>query len=215
MERTASLLSFSSRSSSSASTNRNNEPLLPFAETAMEAKPVRGLSIFGRGFYRRILIWTVASMILVSLALFKTGDGIATETFAQPATATKYSPPQPTIIGNEDGGPVLVIVEGKNKNNQDKPSEKVDEGKKELIESKKPEETSTEGEKKQGSSDQDQEKIIKEEQGKSTEQEKEKDDQKSQLSTDDKDELSAEEDADNQKMWDEDIKKMPWLRFPQ
>ncbi|KAM0483278.1 hypothetical protein ACHAPX_002728 [Trichoderma viride] len=214
MERTASLLSFSSRSSSSASTNRNNEPLLPFAETAMEAKPVRGLSIFGRGFYRRILIWTVASMILVSLALFKTGDGIATETFAQPATATKYSPPQPTIIGNEDGGPVLVIVEGKNKNNQDKPSEKVDEGKKELIESKKPEETSTEGEKKQGSSDQDQEKIIKEEQGKSTEQEKEKDDQKSQLSTDDKDELSAEEDADNQKMWDEDIKKMPWLRFP-
>lgn len=214
MERTASLLSFSSRSSSSASTNRNNEPLLPYAESAMETKPVRGLSIFGRGFYRRILIWTVASMILVSLALFKAGDGIATETFAQPATATKYPPPQPTIIGNEDGGPVLVIVEGKNKDNQDKTSETVDDVKEEPTESKKPEETPTEGEKKEGS-DQDQEKIIKEEQGKTTEREKEKDDQKSQLSTDDdKDELSAEEDAQNQKMWDEDIKKMPWLQFP-
>lgn len=153
-------------------------------------------------------------MILVSLALFKTGDGIATETFAQPDTA-KYSPPQPTIIGNEDGGPVLVIVEGKNKDKQDKPSEKVDEEEKTPTESKKPEETSTEAEKKVGAGDQDQEKIIKEQQGETAEQGKEKDDQKSQLSIDDKDELSAEEDAENQKMWDEDIKKMPWLKFPQ
>lgn len=191
---------------------------MPYAENAMETKPVRGLSIFGRGFYRRILIWTVASMILVSLALFKAGDGIVTEAssrFAQPTTATKYSPSQPTIIGNEDGGPVLVIVEGKNKDNQDKPSEKVDEGKKESTESKKPEETPTEGEKKEGGSDQDQEKIIKEEQEKTTELEKEKDGQKSQLSMDDKDELSAEEDAESQRKWDEDVKKMPWLQFPQ
>jgi hypothetical protein len=184
----------------------------------METKPVRGLSIFGRGFYRRILIWTVASLILVSLALFKAGDGIVTETgsrFTQPATATKYSPPKPTIIGNEDGGPVLVIVEGKNKDNQDKPSEKVDEGKKESAESKKPEETPTEGDKKEGGNNQDQEKTIKEEQEKPAEQEKGNDDQKSPLPMDDKDELSAEEDAENQKMWDEDIKKMPWLQFPQ
>lgn len=153
-------------------------------------------------------------MILVSLALFKTGDGIATETFAQPDTA-KYSPPQPTIIGNEDGGPVLVIVGGKNKDNQDKPPEKVDEEKKAPTESKKPEETPTEGEKKVGDSDQEKEKIIKEQQGETAEQEKEKNDQKSQLLIDDKDELSAEEDAENQKMWDEDVKKTPWLKFPQ
>lgn len=158
-------------------------------------------------------------MILVSLALFKAGDGIVTEAssrFAQPATATKYSPPQPTIIGNEDGGPVLVIVEGKNKDKQEKPSEKpsekVDEGKNESTESKKPEETPKEGEKQEGGSDQDQEKIIKEEQAKTTEQEKEKDGQKN---TGEKDELSAEEDAENQRKWDEDIKKMPWLQFPQ
>lgn len=218
MERTASLLSFSSRSSSHSSTNRNNEPLLPYAENVMDTKPIRGLSIFGRGFYRRILIWTVASMILVSLALFKAGDGIVTEAssrIAQPATATKYSPPQPTIIGNEDGGPVLVIVEGKNKDKQGKPSEKVDQGKKEFTASNRPEETQTEGEKKEGGTGQDQEKIFKEEQAKTTEQEKEKDGQGVQLPMGDKDELSAEEDAENQKKWDEDVKKMPWLQFPQ
>lgn len=157
-------------------------------------------------------------MILVSLALFKTGDGIITEAssrFTQPATETKYSPPQPTIIGNEDGGPVLVIVEGKNKDNQDKPSETVDEGKKESTEAKKPDKTPAAGEKKEKGSDQDKEKIIKEEQAKTTEQEKEKNDQKSPLHTDNKDELSAEEDAENQRKWDEDIKKMPWLQFPQ
>lgn len=221
MERTASLLSFSSRSSSHASTNRNNDPLLPYAENVSEMKPIRGPSIFGRFLYRRILLWTVVSLVLVSFALFKASDGVVTEAgssrYVQPytvATTTKSLTPQPTIIGNEDGGPVLVIVDGgshKNKESQNKPGEKTEEGKTESSDDKKPaeEEKKKEEEEKKKAEE---EKKKEEEKEKLAEQDKEKDNQKSQAPID---ELSAEEDAEAQKKWDEDLKKMPWLIFPQ
>ncbi|UKZ77956.1 hypothetical protein TrVFT333_005690 [Trichoderma virens FT-333] len=199
MERTASLLSFSSRSSSDASTNRN-DPLLPYAESLLEKKSARGQSVIGRGLYRRILIWTVVSMIIVSIALFKTGDGIVPGSrFAQPSetpSVAKPLPAQPTIIGNEDGGPVLVIVD------KDKGNGKTDGGKTESGEVKKP---ADEAKKPEGDGNKD---------GEKAEQEKGKDGQQKQVPIDDKDELSAQEDAEAQKKWDEDLKKMPWLKFP-
>ncbi|KAL7950384.1 hypothetical protein V8C42DRAFT_118294 [Trichoderma barbatum] len=207
MERTASLLSFSSRSSSDASTNRNDS-LLPYAENLLEKKSARGQSVFGRCLYRRILIWTVVSMIIVSFALFKTSDGIvpnAGSRFVQPSAAPSPAPAQPTIIGNEDGGPVLVIVDKQSHQDKgdQKSEEKPDDGKTESGEAKKP---ADEEKKTEGDSNKDGEKIG--------EQEKGKDGQKTQVPIDDKDELSAEEDAEAQKKWDEDLKKMPWLRFP-
>ncbi|KAH6610780.1 hypothetical protein Trco_000800 [Trichoderma cornu-damae] len=209
MERTASLLSFSSRSSSHASTNRNNEPLLPYAENVLEKRPARGQSIFGRCLARRILMWTVASLVVVSFVLFKAGDGTV-----QPgtiSTVAKPPLPQPTIIGNEDGGPVLVIVDGesrKGKENKNKPGGKTDQG--------KAESTPAGGEKKkeEGDDKKDEENKKEEGQEKATEQEKGKDDQKGQVPLDGNDELSAEEDAEAQKKWEEELKKMPWLRFP-
>ncbi|KAM6487898.1 hypothetical protein HDV62DRAFT_4455 [Trichoderma sp. SZMC 28011] len=226
MERTASLLSFSSRSSSDASTNRN-DPLLPYAESLLEKKAARGQSVFGRGLYRRILIWTVISMIIVSFALFKTGDGIVADAgsrFTQPSTTPstgKVAPAQPTIIGNEDGGPVLVIVD-KEKEAKEKEAKEKEAKEKEAKEKgdAKPEEKK-EGEKAESSQDKkpaDEEKKPDEggnkDGDKTTEQDKGKDGQQKQVPVDDKDELSAEEDAEAQKKWDEDLKKMPWLKFP-
>lgn len=188
----------------------------------MEKKAARGQSVFGRGLYRRILIWTVISMIIVSFALFKTGDGIVADAgsrFTQPSTAPstgKAAPAQPTIIGNEDGGPVLVIVD---KEKEAKEKEAKEKEAKEKGDAK-PEEKK-EGEKAEPSQDKkpaDEEKKPEEggnkDGDKTTEQDKGKDGQQKQVPVDDKDELSAEEDAEAQKKWDEDLKKMPWLKFP-
>ncbi|KAH0498927.1 hypothetical protein TgHK011_006153 [Trichoderma gracile] len=205
MERTASLLSFSSRSSSHDSTNRNNDPLLPYAENVFDKKALRGHSIFRRCLYRRVLIWTVVSMILVSFALFTAGDGMVSSTGSGVGQPPAAKPPlaQPTIIGNEDGGPVLVIVDKDKEMQKEKNGQKTDKAAEEKTEPSG--ENKVEGD---GNKDEKKEEGKEE---KATEQGKE--DQKIQAPLETEDELSAEEDAAALKKWDEDLKKMPWLRF--
>lgn len=70
MERTPSILSTSSRSSSRASDSRNSEPLLPYSE-----KPViKVRSLLGHCLYRRVFIWTVVSLVLAAIVLFRHND---------------------------------------------------------------------------------------------------------------------------------------------
>jgi hypothetical protein len=148
-------------------------------------------------------------MILVSFALFKAGDGMVSSAgsgVVQPGAKPPLA--QPTIIGNEDGGPILVIVDKdkemqKEKNNQ-KPDKAAEEKAKPSGEKNVEENGNKDGEKKEeGKEEGKQEKAA--EQG--------KEDQKNPAPIDAEDELSAEEDAAAQKKWDEDLKKMPWLRF--
>ncbi|KAK1239725.1 hypothetical protein MKX07_001179 [Trichoderma sp. CBMAI-0711] len=205
MERTASLLSFSSRSSSHDSTNRNNDPLLPYAENVFEQKALRGHSFFRRCLYRRVLIWTVVSMILVSFALLKAGDGMVSSAgsgVVQPGAKPPLA--QPTIIGNEDGGPILVIVDKDKELHKEKNNQKSDKAAEEKAKPSGDKNVEEDGIK-------DGEKKEEGKQEKAAEQGTE--DQKEPAPVDAEDELSAEEDAAAQKKWDEDLKKMPWLRF--
>lgn len=154
-------------------------------------------------------------MIIVSFALFKTGDGIVADAgsrFAQPSTTPstgKAAPAQPTIIGNEDGGPVLVIVDKEAKEKEAKEKEAKEKG-----DAKPEEKTESSQDKKPADEEKKTEEGGNKDSDKTTEQDKGKDGQQKQVPVDDKDELSAEEDAEAQKKWDEDLKKMPWLKFP-
>ncbi|KAK5987449.1 hypothetical protein PT974_11576 [Cladobotryum mycophilum] len=170
MERTASLLSLSSRSSSHSSSTRNHEPLLPYSENVTDKPFIRARSLLGSCLYRRVLIWTVLSLAVVSVFLFKAGDASA-DVVSTRLSATKPAPtlgtptPQTTNNGNteeEDGGTVLVIVSPESQKNKGK-------------ETKENEKTA---------------------------------------STGIEDELSAEADEEQRKKTEEDLKKMPWLRFP-
>lgn len=74
MERKPSLLSLSSRSSSYAPEHRSRGPLLPCMEKHCDKRPVHIRSFFGHCLYRRVLIWTVVSLVLVSVILFRGSD---------------------------------------------------------------------------------------------------------------------------------------------
>ncbi len=70
MERSTSLLSFSSRSSSSSSTDRKKESLLPYSESVSEKTVSKLRNPLGHCLYRRVLIWTAISLIVVGFVLF-------------------------------------------------------------------------------------------------------------------------------------------------
>ncbi|KAG9251990.1 uncharacterized protein F5Z01DRAFT_243753 [Emericellopsis atlantica] len=67
-------MTISSRSSSHASMNRNDDPLLPFGTSGTKFdKPsmkMRVRSVLSRNIVRRVLIWAVASILLVSIVLY-------------------------------------------------------------------------------------------------------------------------------------------------
>ncbi|KJZ78720.1 hypothetical protein HIM_02111 [Hirsutella minnesotensis 3608] len=79
MGRATSLLSLSSRSSSLSSENRSNESLLPCSEPLSEKRYIRIRSLLGSSFYRRVLKWTLASLLLLAVLFFLSADVSAPE----------------------------------------------------------------------------------------------------------------------------------------
>ena len=71
MERTASLLSLSSRSSSSDPDSSHSELLLPFSEKEwpLKRRVPRVRALLGNCLYRRLLIWAAAVLIIIGFAL--------------------------------------------------------------------------------------------------------------------------------------------------
>lgn len=110
----------SSRSSSHASSNRNDEPLLPFGHESIkhgfgygfEKKPslkYRVRSIFSRGLVKRLMIWTVVSLVLASIALYSTKrvshyDVATHHTYPGHSESTGYGKKKPHKAKGKDGG---------------------------------------------------------------------------------------------------------------
>lgn len=122
MERTVSLLSVrSSRSSSLASLSRYHEPLLPLAESVSEKQQIKVRSVLSHCLYRRVLIWTVASLVLVSVVLFKASNASVPNVvssrlgnFKTPHVVEAVSPKAGHVQEDKNiqGGAVFVIVSG-------------------------------------------------------------------------------------------------------
>lgn len=69
MERTDSLLSMSS-TSSTASRSRFGEPLLPYTEKPSQNHSSSIKAVFGHCMYKRVIVWTVASFSLIALFMY-------------------------------------------------------------------------------------------------------------------------------------------------
>ncbi|KAI9172386.1 hypothetical protein HJFPF1_01888 [Paramyrothecium foliicola] len=89
----------SSRSSSAASLNRRQDPLLPYSNIPEKAQ-FRARSILGHSLYRRVLIWSCVSLLFVGFALFHRRDRAAYDVAPPPFTTVK--PPSVRIHEDHD-----------------------------------------------------------------------------------------------------------------
>jgi len=71
MERTPSILSVSSYGSSSEARLRNGDSVLPVKEKTLQQQRIPHLkAVLGHCFYRRVVIWTLMSLALVTITIF-------------------------------------------------------------------------------------------------------------------------------------------------
>lgn len=78
--------------------NKKDEPLLPFSN-GFEKSPVRLLSLLSHCLYRRVLIWTVTSLLLVSIVLYSAHDVNVYNVEAQPLGKDASSPDADAAAG--------------------------------------------------------------------------------------------------------------------
>lgn len=74
MERTASLLSLSSRASSTGPESRNSDPLLPYSEKPQAKRVPRIRTLLTHCLYKRVIVWAITSIVLATLILSHSKD---------------------------------------------------------------------------------------------------------------------------------------------
>ncbi|POR34620.1 Uncharacterized protein TPAR_05186 [Tolypocladium paradoxum] len=114
MGRTTSLLSLSSRSSSRASEHRNHDALLPCTEKPPEERRPRIRALLGHCLYRRVLIWSVASLVLVAIILFQGKDVSIPDVVKygkSKLSASHAAAGDDNRTGDGESGPAIVVVQ--------------------------------------------------------------------------------------------------------
>lgn len=116
MERTASLLSLSSGGSSrSGHDSKNGDPLLPYSEKPPRQRVPRIRAVLSHCLYKRLLIWTLAGLALITLVLSQSRH-VSVSNVVQYAKAKGYkaaSPPNNSGNNSQDASKDLsdtVIV---------------------------------------------------------------------------------------------------------
>lgn len=115
MERSNSILSLSSRSSSNASTRQKFDPILPFSRMSEKSKS-KFPNPFTHCLYRRVLIWTLVSLALVSFLFLGRHDLGVTDVVSGHLQQTDSSPDEPQHQGtnsrpkNEKAPDAIVVV---------------------------------------------------------------------------------------------------------
>ena len=198
MERSTSLLSFSSRSSSSSSADRKKDLLLPYSESVSEKTVPKFRNPLGHCLYRRVLIWTTVSLAIAGFVLFGKHDISVSD-------VAPFSQHHGTL-------PHLSSEGVKSQSDNKKESELVAVGS--TDEGSKSQHTSDDNKSSDNADDEDEEDEEAEE-----DEEDEEDDEvqeyKQDAEEDEYDILIDSQNADDMRKALASLRQMPWLRFPQ